>query len=514
MLHISKGKVAISRDPRIAALFPSAREITLQGNKLLVIPHDYHATRYLRSLGHDVPAPVLEQYHWPHPFGQAPYDVQKKTVALMTMERRAYCLNAMGCGKTRCTLWAYDFLRSQGLAKKLLIVAKLSTVTVVWAKEIFEVFPHLRVMVLTGTKERRLKRLAEDADCYVVNQDGVGTIHDDLMARTDIDVLAIDELSAYRNARSTRSKLIQKLAARMEWVWGLTGSPIPRSPTDVYGQCKIITPWTVPKSFNMAREMLCWKAGAFRWEPKDNAVEKAMAMMAPAVRYSLDDIVELPELTYRYVEVPLGAKQKKAYAAMKATSVSLVEGKQIDALNAGAALSKLLQIAGGWVYTRDGQTVTLDNDERVDVVVDSVEEATHKVIVFVPFKSALQGLSAAFEKAEIEHATISGDTSKGNRDEIFSAFQNTGKFKAIIAHPAAMAHGLTLTAADTIIWAGPVADLEIFQQANARITRLGQQHKQLVLMIGGTPAEKRIYQSLANKEAIQNKFLDLLQADS
>lgn len=500
-------------DPRIRSLFPT-RLLNIKGQDVIALKHDLNATLYLRSIGHDVPAPVLDQYHWPFPFGQPPYHVQKLTVGMMTTNKRAYNLNGLGTGKTRCTCWSFDYLQRSGAAKKMLVVATLSTVTQVWAKEIFEVFPHMRVQVLTGSKDRRLKRLREDADVYIINHDGVGTIHDELMARTDIDVLAIDEISGFRNANAQRSKTLQKLAATKEWVWGLTGSPMPKCPTDVHGLCRVVTPWTTEKTFNRIRERLCYKAGPWEWKPKDNAVERAFDMLQPSVRYTLDDIVELPELVYQYVEVPLGAKQAKAYQTMKKSCVSLVDGKQIDALNAGAALSKLLQIACGWVYNREGETITLDNEARVEAIVSAVQEAAHKVIIFVPFKSVLKGISEALTTAKIEHDTVSGDTSKGKRDEIFTAFQKSTKYKAIVAHPACMAHGLTLTQADTIVWAGPVTDLEIFMQANGRITRLGQKHKQLVLMIGGTAAEKRIYTALGNKESVQSQFLDLIAGAS
>jgi len=495
--------IRVPFDPRIAGLFPDA--VTHEGN--LYLPHDFSATKLLRQLGYEVDAPVLTQYEW---CGKTPYEVQKKTVAMMTTERRAYVLNGLGTGKTICTLWAYDYLRERGLANKLLVVAPLSTIWFVWQKEIFENFHHLESRVLFGTKTKRLKMLNEDADIYIINHDGISTILDELSARKDINAIVIDELSVYRNGSSQRTKTMRKFTKDKDWVWGLTGSPIPKDVTDIWGQATVVNPTLVPKYFAHLRQDLCYKAGPYKWAPKEGSVEKAFSMLQPSVRFSLDDIIELPEQVIRYVEVPLGKKQKEVYAHMSTKAVALVGEKTIDAMNAGAALNKLLQIALGWVYNRAGETITLDNENRVATIVDNVHASDHKVLVFVPFKSALAGLSAAFDAEGIEHCVVSGDVPAGKRKEIFADFQTTSKYKALLAHPQCLAHGLTLTAADTVIWGGPVTNLEIFMQANGRITRLGQKHKQLVLMIGGTQVERKIYTALGKKESVQNHLLHLL----
>lgn len=503
-----EAELTIPYDARVESLIQNATRFTHEGNDYLSLPHDLAATKLLRQLGYEVEAPVLTQYNWQ---GKTPYEVQKRTVSLMTTERRAYVLNGLGTGKTMCTLWSFDYLKQQGLIDKLLVVAPLSTLWFVWEKEIFENFPHLTSKVLFGSKEKRIKLLADDdVDIYIINHDGIGTIHDELKARKDINALVIDELSVYRNGSALRTKAMRKFAADKNWVWGLTGSPMPKDVTDIWGQAAIITPHTVPKYFGHLRQELCYKCGPYKWQAKDGAVEKAFSMLQPSVRFALDDVVELPEQVIRYVEVPLGKKQHEVYSNMRAKAVAMVEDKTVDAMNAGAVLSKLLQIALGWVYNRAGETITLDNEGRVQTIVDNVHACERKVLVFVPFKSALAGLSQAFDTEGIEHCVVSGEVPAGKRKEIFADFQKTERYKAMIAHPACLSHGLTLTAADTIIWGGPVTNLETFQQSNGRITRIGQTHKQLVLMIGGTPVEKRIYMALGKKESVQNEFLDLI----
>jgi SNF2 family DNA or RNA helicase len=188
--------------------------------------------------------------------------------------------------------------------------------------------------------------------------------------------------------------------------------------------------------------------------------------------------------------------------------------KEITAANAGAVMSKLLQVSTGWVYSSDQSVVALDNDERVSALVDTVLSCDRKCLVFVPFKHALAGISKSLTSEGIEHAVVSGDTPANDRAQIFNTFQNTGKYKVIAAHPQCLAHGITLTAADTIIWFAPVTSLEIYDQANHRIRRVGQSHKQLVLHLQATPVEKKIYALLRRKQKVQDKLLELFEGSS
>ncbi len=499
--------IELEPDPRIKGLIPEA---IMSGDKMLV-PHDLAYTKLLRALDYDVPAPVLSDYDWN---GFDAFDVQKKTVAMMTTERRAYVLNAMGTGKSMCALFAFDYLKKLGLVKRMLVAAPLSTLSFVWQREVFSKMSHLSCAVMHGTKTKRLEALNSDADILVINHDGVGTVFDELMACKDIDMIVIDELSAYRSGSSARNKLMRKLCADKEFVYGLTGTPIPRDPTDVWGMAAIVTPHTIPKYFNAFRQELCYKHGPYKWVPKPQAVEKAFAALSPAVRYTLDDVVELPELVMQLHQVEMGPKQKKVYGSMQSKAVAAMDTGEVDALNAGAVLSKLLQISVGYVYDRAGATHVLDNDNRIQAILETIEESEAKVIVFVPFKNALAALSDEFTKHDIDHAVVSGDTPAGQRKAIFGDFQDTPKYKVLLAHPQVMAHGLTLTAATTICWAAPVHDLEVFTQANARISRVGQRSKQLVRMICGSPVEKKVYNALAKKEDVQSALLDMIRDSS
>jgi SNF2 family DNA or RNA helicase len=134
--------------------------------------------------------------------------------------------------------------------------------------------------------------------------------------------------------------------------------------------------------------------------------------------------------------------------------------------------------------------------------------------VFAPFRNAIAGISARLKKDKITHEVVTGATSNTERSEIFHRFQNQTEIKVLVAHPQCLAHGITLTAADTIVWFAPVTSLETYDQANARIRRVGQKHKQLILHLQASPVEKRIYKMLQNKQNAQAKLLELFEEAS
>ncbi|HLL29021.1 MAG TPA: DEAD/DEAH box helicase [Xanthobacteraceae bacterium] len=493
-------------------LFPAAKSMEFNGAEHLLLPHGPTETFILRKLGYTVPAPILTHYDWA---GGKPFEVQKKTCALLSLNERAYVLNDMGTGKTKALLWAWDYLRSNNLCGRLLILAPLSTLRFTWEREVFNTIPHRRCAVVHGDRKRRLALLNNpDVEIFILNHDGLKVVFDDILKMPDLDVLGLDELAVYRNGQADRTKLTRKLAQKMKWVWGMTGAPIPHEPTDAWAEASIVTPHTVPKYFSRFRDELMQRVTQFKWVPKQDAVERAFAALQPAVRFSLDDVVELPDCVEQFVDVDLAPSTAKIYKALVDDCYAAIQSQEITAANAGAVMMKLLQVSSGWVYTKDGGTISLDNQNRIDAMLDAINASGRKVLVFAPFKHALAGISETLTKNNIEHATVSGDTPPNDRAQIFNAFQNTNKYRTIAAHPQCLAHGVTLTAADTIIWFAPVTSLEIYDQANRRIRRIGQQHKQLVLHLQSTPVERRIYSLLRAQQKVQEKLLELFEEAS
>jgi superfamily II DNA or RNA helicase len=429
--------------------------------------------------------------------------------------RRNGCIFASGnTGKTKTSLWAADFLIRTKRIRKVLVVAPLSTLQATWAREAFKTTPGLRVSVLYGTKEQRLKALNKDVDVYVINHDGVATVFEALRKRKDIDLIILDELATYRNGGAIRTKMMGKLCTPEKFVWGLTGGPMPNDPTDVWAQCRLVTPWSVPSTMRAWRDKTMTHVGQFTWVPKPNATADAFAAMVPSVRYTLEDVMELPELIEREIIITQSDQQVQVYKELCRRLVADIGNHQVEAINEAAKINKLLQISCGAVYTSKG-VVHLDCENRLAALTEIISEAQHKVIVFANFKHTVEVIRERFEKEKIAFAKVTGDTPPKDRGQIFNDFQNNPfGARVLLAHPRCMAHGLTLTAADTIVWFGPTDDLEIFDQANARFRRVGQKRKQQVLMLCGTKAEQVSYKRLRTKQKMQGALLEMFEVNT
>jgi len=157
----------------VLRLVPQAKAFAVNGQNFMALPHAPDVTRLLFNMGVRIPEPIRYYYDW---VGTKPFSSQIDTAALMTTHRRAFILNEMGTGKTRASLYAFDFLRKLGKAKRLLVVAPLSTLVSVWEDEVFRNFHHLTTVVLHGSAAKRRKLLAGGADVLIINHDGVGVI--------------------------------------------------------------------------------------------------------------------------------------------------------------------------------------------------------------------------------------------------------------------------------------------------------------------------------------------------
>lgn len=502
------GTLSVAATPATQALFPEATPV--EGR--LVLEHTPRTTIPLRAIGHHVPASIRTTYDW---CGGSPFDIQLRTCEMMTENLRSYVLNSMGTGKTRCALWSFDYLKKLGLVHKMLVVCPLSTMTFTWQHEIMKATPHLRSTVLHGTAERRFKRLADnDVDVYIINHDGVSIVAKEIMARDDIDVIALDELAVYRN-NTKRTKVIGRVCANKAVVWGMTGSPMPNAVTDIYQQVKIITPQRVPKYFGILRDELQYKITQFKWVNKVGAIERAFDYFQPAVRYTLDDIMELPEANVPpQLETELSAEQRRVYDSIRKYATTMVAAKEITAMNAGVVMSKLLQASAGWIYDSKRVAYPLGGEARLQALSDIIEGAAGKTIVFVNYLHALHGVHEHLSKRGYTPHLVFGETPLRVRTDIFNAFQNSDDRSPLVVYPKCISHGLTLTAADTIVWFGPPLSAETYDQCNARIRRVGQTRKQLFVHLCSTAIERQVYNLLTKRLLQQDSFLSLLEEAS
>lgn len=468
--------------------------------------HSIEVTRLLRNLGYIVPAPILSQYEWPD--NPPPFRTQKITAALLTMNPRAYVLSEMGTGKTRAALYACDYMFMEGTCKKVLVVAPLSTLTQVWDREIYQYFGKYSVGIVHGTKKKRQKVLKEHHHFYVINHDGLGVVMNELLDMR-FDVVIIDEIGCFRNKSTEKWKKMNKVITNVEYVWGMTGSPTPNAPTDAWGLAKLLTPRRAPRYMKEFQRKTMTQITQFKWWAKQDANDHVYEMLQPAVRYKRDDCIELPPIVYKTIEIEPSTQIALTYKKMIAAAKAAFQEGLITAANEGVLFMKLLQIACGWVYTDKKGVVRLDNTARVNEVLDIIDQSLGKVIVFADFTHAATELFQRLLARKVDCALIHGGVSKKQRDNIFGPFQHSDSPRVLVAHPKCMSHGLTLTAANTIIWFTPTTSLETYEQANARITRPGQTHKAMIINLTSCAIESKIYKRLQQKASLQGALLDM-----
>lgn len=483
------------------------RVVSMAGHDVCIFPHTVPVVHKLAASGLSAPSPIYTQYDWPGLF--APYDAQKKTAAFLTEHSRAYCLSQMGVGKTMASLWAADFLMCEGVIQQALIVSPLSTLRTVWANEIETHLPHRTSVVLHGTKAKRLALLRTPADFYIINHDGVRVLQAELAQMNALNLVIIDELSEYRTAYKQRWRALHSLTSKpTTFVWGLTGTPTPNSPTDVFGQAKLVTPHTVPKSFGRFRDDTMMRVSPFIWVERSNATETAHRALQPAIRFERSDCVDLPPIVRTTRICALTPEQEKLLKELTHKFHAEYDGSAISAANEAVVLSKMLQVISGDVYATDGVAVSIPTAPRLAVLHELIREAEGKVIIFAPFISTVKALVNEL-KTVYSVRMVVGDTSDEERHEIFTTFQQETDPQILIAHPRTVSHGLTLTAATMILWYAPITSNNIYEQACARISRSGQTKTQIVAHIEATALEHKMYKRLEQKQKMQGLLLEM-----
>jgi len=494
---------------RVLDSIPTAKPYTVRGVPLVITPHRLDEVRVLRNLGIKAPSPILHYYNW---CGQyKPYEHQRQTAAFLTLNHCGLVLNEIGTGKTQSALWAADYLIQTKQIKKVLIISPLSTLERVWADAIFTGFVHRKFVVLHGTSEKRRKLLNTEADFYIINHDGFPIICEE--AHGKFDLVIVDEAAVLRNPSTQRFKIFRRWVANnlSSRLWLMTGTPTPNDPTDAWALAKLVGSPFCTKTYTAFREQVMMKIGQWKFVPRPESVEIVKHILQPAVRYTRDECFELPDTIIQTRQVELTAEQKKHYSQMLKHFVTEMSAEgTITAVNEAVKIQKLVQIACGVAYGDDGQNIGIDCSPRINLVKEVIEEAGEKVILFVPLTGTLHMLEKELSK-HWSVAVVNGEVSASKRNQIFHDFQHAKTPHVLIAHPATMAHGLTLTSASTIIWYGPINSNEQYVQANGRIERIGKRQVSNVVHIEATDLEHKMYERLKNKQKLQGLLLDLIQ---
>mgnify|MGYP001422765966 FL=1 len=460
----------------------------------------------LKKLNINVPSPIQGQYKWTGKY--EPFDHQKKTAAFFTMNRRSFCFNEQGTGKTASAIWAADFLLNQGKIKRVLVICPLSIMDSAWREDFFTFAPHRSVDIAYGASKKRKAIIEQGADFVIINYDGVEIVSEEI-ANGGFDLIIVDEATHYKNAQSKRWKTLNKLIKDDTWLWLMTGTPAAQSPLDAYGLAKMINPLNVPRFFGSFRDMVMRKVTQFRWIIKPEATDLVFNVLQPAIRFTKEQCLDLPAMTYVKRKVELTRQQQKYYDMLKKKLVMTVGDDEVSAVNAAVIMNKLLQISAGAVYTDEGDTLEFDIKHRYKVLREVIDESSQKVLIFVPFKHTIDILTDKLRTDGITTEVIRGDVPVARRTDIFKRFQTTDNPRVLVIQPQSAAHGVTLTAANTVVWWGPTPSLETYAQANARVHRSGQTHPCTVVQLQGSAVEKRVYALLDNRINVHTKMIDL-----
>lgn len=453
-----------------------------------------------------LPSPIRRDYNWPGIY--KPFDHQRVTSEFLSLQHRAFCFNEAGTGKTSSVIWAADYLMTQGLIKRVLIICPLSIMYSAWQADIFKTAMHRTANTAHGATAKREKVINGTYEFVIINYDGVKTVKD-AIAKANFDLIVIDEANAYKTVSTDRWKTLFKLLRPSTRLWMLTGTPASQSPVDAYGLAKLVSPDRVPRIASAWRDKVMMQLTRFKWIPKHSSRTDVFKALQPAIRFAKEDCIDLPEVLYQTRDVALSTQAMRYYNTLKEDMLIRAAGEQVTAVNAAANLNKLLQLSGGAVYTDDGEVVEFDISPRLNALMEVIDETEHKVIIFVPYRHTIEVVKRFLDSKNISAEIINGQVSATDRRNIFDRFQTGTDPRVLVIQPQAASHGVTLTAANTVVFWSPVMSVETYLQCIARIDRVGQKNKMTVVHLQGSGVEKRIYSMLQGKVDQHEQLVDL-----
>ena len=456
--------------------------------------------RVLKNLGvKNVPSPITKRYNWPGKY--KPMAHQIETAAFLTINKKAFVFSEPGTGKTLSALWAADYLMTRGDVRRCLILCPLSIMQSAWMGDLNSSIIHRSAVVAHHSQaSRRIEMVQQSYEFVITNYDGLNLIADEVVNDGRFDLIIVDEANAYKTITTKRWKALKSLITPTTHLWMMTGTPASQSPADAYGLARLVNPEGIPKFFTGWRDKVMQKLTQFKWVAKASAADEVHRALQPAIRFTKAQCLDLPPVLTMTREVPLTPQQAKYYNLLKERMMVKAAGETITAVNAAAGVSKLLQISCGAAYTDDKEIVTFDSAPRLAVLEEILEETSRKVIIFALFRSTIDSIHTHLLKKNVTAECIHGDVPPSKRADIIRRFQVEKDPRVLVMQPQASAHGITLTAADTVVFYGPLMSVEQYTQCIARADRKGQDSdKVTVVHIEGSPIEKKMFKALQLK---------------
>lgn len=440
-----------------------------------------------------------------------PHSYQKHAIDKVIENEKYGLFLDMGLGKTVSTLTAFSELQLLD-TEKMLVIAPLNVAKDTWADEIskWDHLKHLRVSKILGTPKQRLAALNKDADIYITNKENTKWLCDQYKEEWPFDMVVIDELSTFKNPSSQRFKAIKKKLPLVKRFVGLTGTPSPNSLLDLWAQVYLIDRGErLETAFSRYRERYFRATHqvsdhVYNWELREGSEDLIYKQIEDiALSMKASDYLDMPERIDTKQVVTLSNKERKLYDELEKYYILEDETDGTIVAQSGASLSqKLLQLSNGAVYT-DDEDVRHIHERKLDKLEEIIEEAQGQpILLFYNFRHDRDRILERFDDV------ITLD------DSNYKAKWNSGKAKILLAHPASAGHGLNLQqGGHIIVWFGLTWSLELYQQANARLYRQGQEHTTIIhhIMTDNT-IDQRVYKALQNKELTQDELMKAIKA--
>ena len=445
-----------------------------------------------------------------------PYEYQQTAIKWIIDNPRCGLFLDMGLGKTVSTLTAIQQLMDDCEISRTLVVAPKKVAETTWTTEAqkWDHLKSLKVAKVMGTEKQRKLALAEKADVYVIGRDSFVWLVGIFGGMLPFDVLVIDELTSFKSSKSNRFKAMRMATPTAKRVIGLTGTPAPNGLIDLWAQMYCIDMGerlgrSVTKYRETYFETHKWNNIIVRCNVKkgyDEVICKKIADICLSMQAK--DYLQLPDLINHTIKVQLSTATMQAYTKFEREKVLQFQDEHqgetanVLAQSAAGLMNKLSQFANGAIYDED-RNVHNVHDEKLDRLAEIIEAANgNSVLVFYQYKHDAARIAEKFKGYRVKVYT----------DEKQLIEWNAGQVDILLAHPASTAFGLNMQdGGHYIVWFGTGWNLELYQQANARLHRQGQQYPVQVynLVCSGT-VDERAVTALENKKGVQQGLLDSL----
>jgi SNF2 family DNA or RNA helicase len=465
-------------------------------------------------------------------FKTKPFAHQLKALE-MSWDKKVFAyFMEMGTGKSKVLIDNMSMLYDKGLINGVLIIAPKGVYKNWFDSEIpTHMANHIeKTMVLWESsagksKEKELDTLFKssyDLHILIMNVEALSTKKGKQFAEKFLSchktLMAIDESTTIKNPGAIRTKTIIDLGRNTKYKRILTGSPVTKSPLDLFTQCYFLDPWlldhqsyysfktryAVTKQINVSGRIVQIVVG-YR-----NLGELSDKLKPFSHRVLKDDCLDLPPKTYMKRTIQLSEEQSKVYKQMKEIALATLNGKMTTTHNVITQLMRLHQITCGHFKSDDGTTQTLKSN-RLDELMDVLSEMEGKAVIWAHYRYDIEVIVEAIKKEYGDRSIVTyyGDTSTDDRQKAIKLIQDPeSSVRFIVGTPQTGGYGITLTGASTMIYYSNGYDLEKRQQSEARIDRIGQTKNMTYIdIIAEGTVDEKIVKALRTKVNIATEVM-------